>query len=54
VRKQIDGLSGILKGDCGLTNRQRIICERGENNLAANFMQDFTQDISIPIKYYVR
>jgi hypothetical protein len=44
VGKQIDGLTGILKGDCGLTDRQRIVCQRGQNNVATNFLQRVTQN----------
>jgi hypothetical protein len=52
VRKQIDGLSGILKRDRGLTDRQRIVCQRGQNNIATNFLQRGTQynTTSVPIK----
>jgi hypothetical protein len=38
VRKQIDGLSGILKGNCGLTDRQRTVCQRGQNDVATDFL----------------
>jgi hypothetical protein len=44
VRKQIDGLSGILEGDCSLTDRQRIVCQRGQYNVATNFLQRVTQN----------
>jgi hypothetical protein len=36
VRKQIDGLSGIFQGDCGLIDRQR---QRGQNDVATDFLR---------------
>jgi hypothetical protein len=44
VRKQIDGLSRILKGDCGFTNGQSIVCQRGQNDVATDFLQRVTQN----------
>lgn len=48
VRKQIDRLSGVLKCDCGLTDRQRIVCQRGQNDVATDFLQRGTQDTKRP------
>src|SRR5262249_9474451 len=41
--KQINGLFSILKCDCGLTDRQRIVCQRGQNDVATDFLRG-TQD----------